>query len=137
MPHRAIERQTKLYGAALASVRDRHGIPKRWRTGREAPPEVVAQREALAIELMRAGRTVAEIQRRTRLATGRISQLRAEYGLPKPRVGRVPGAPQRRDEGTDGITHMTHAELDALEARVAADRAAGRLPPVEPAVRFR
>lgn len=123
-PRREIERRTKLYGAALASVRDRHGIAKRRPARHTPPPEVRAERERLALELLRAGETRTAVIARTRLTASQVKALAEANGIAKLPSGRPPEA-----QNGIQITRLSYAELDALEAQVAADRAAGRLPP--------
>lgn len=94
------------------------------RKGSRVTPEVRAQREARVLALLRAGYRSDEAARLVGVSTTIVARIRAEHGVPKlPRGGSVAGRP-RYD-----VTRMSHAELDAHAERVAADRAAGLLPP--------
>ena len=86
---------------------------------RRLSPAERAQREAQALDLLRAGGTRSAAVAASRLAPTIVARIAREHGVPK-----LP--PWRRT--TEGrareITRMTEAELDALEAQVAAGRRA-------------
>lgn len=130
---REVAIRAKLEGCWVKQIGDQNGIPARHRNPSALTDEERARRRAFALKLMRAGVTRKQAQLRARLDSKTIRELADANGIPKgspgakagPRGASLPVA-LRRD-----VTRMTFAELDALEAQVAADRAAGRLPPVE------
>lgn len=86
-------------------------------------PADIARREALALELLRGGVPRQEVSVRARIPTGRIKQLAESNGIAKLKTG-------TSNHTGRSITSMSHAELDALEADVAAKRAQGLLPQI-------
>lgn len=93
-------------------------------------PDVLAKRaarDARIVELLRAGSSQHAVSRAAGVSPSQVRRVADAAGVPRP--------PRRilllgRPPGLSGVLAMTHAQLDALERRVSADRAAGRLPPV-------
>lgn len=126
-----VERMSKLWGPYLTALVKRLGLKYAPRGGRHDLASI-AERHAQALEMLRAGHTSNRIQVELGVASATIARLRREHNLPRNAPGRVTQPRVRTPEGKleiECITRMSHAELDALERRVAADRAAGRLPP--------
>jgi hypothetical protein len=92
-------------------------------------PEVVAQREAHALVLLREGLPRREVIARAKLPAAAIKRIAAEHGVPKLKPGNPIGNPLQH------ITRMTHEELDALEARVRAARLTRRKRPARTVLR--
>lgn len=120
-----------LWGHYLSALVKRKYAP----ADRSAIKHRTSVKRACALEMLRAGHTSYRIQTELGVSSGTIAALRREHNLPRNAPGRVTQPRVRTPEGKleiECITRMSHAELDALERRVAADRAAGRLPPIAP-----
>lgn len=128
-----VERIARLWHPYLSMLVKRLGLkyaPQR--RGRRHDTAAVEAKHAQALAMLRAGHTSYRIQVELGVASATIARLRREHNLPRNAPGRVTQPRIRTPEGKleiECITRMSHAELDALERRVAADRAAGRLPP--------
>lgn len=126
-----IQAATRIYNADLTAFARQHGFPGLTNgcSNRLTDAER-ARREALALDMLHDGRPRTLVAERVRLSSSAIARLAEAHGIPQLPRGPRPRGPQ--ETPCDHITRMSFEELDALEARVAADRAAGRLPPLEP-----
>jgi hypothetical protein len=120
-----VERMSGLWGG-VAALRKRLGL--RYAPARRPSPEraaLSAEREAVVLALLRGGHTSAHIVSAAKVTAQTVARIRKAHGLPKlPPGGKAGQAP----DVSRMITRMSHAQLDALEADVAAKRALGLLP---------
>lgn len=133
-PRKEIAARTKVGTGVIASLAREHGIPHLPRipdTPRtRAQAAVRAEREAHALELLRTGHTRTQAVRLSKAPAGVVKRMADALGVG--RASRARGMPSKRDPNRKDVTAMTDAELDALEADVAARRAVGLLPPIVP-----
>jgi hypothetical protein len=115
--------QCKLFNGALQALVKRLGLT--WapqRRARALPDAELAARHAHALELLRAGHTSQHVQEHAQVGASAVARIRRAHGLPRC----PPGAKAGAIDVSRQITRMSHAELDALEARVAAERTFAR-----------
>lgn len=109
--------RTRLDPYAVAAIAKANGISRK-RPGKPEAPER-ADRRAKALALLRAGMSRDAVRTAAQLHSSEVAAIAREYGIP-----RLPSGPRNADSRWN-ITRLTDAELDVLEASVAAKRAYG------------
>lgn len=118
-PRKAVSVQAKLEPAWVRAIAEEHSIPSLARAPAKnrLPDAVRADRERVALGLLHAGHTRAYAAERSGLTPVAVKRVADAHGIAK-----QPSGP--RVKRTRDVTRMTHAELDALERSVAAQRTA-------------
>lgn len=119
-PRQETAAMARLDGAVVRAIAERNGIESKVgkRSPRVIPPDEVARRESHCLELLRSGLARQEAGRIAGLRPSLVARLCERHGVPR----RPPGRPALPMPDVKAITEMTHAELDALEAEIAAKR---------------
>lgn len=120
-----VSARTKLEGAWVKRIAEEHGIARitaRAKAYNRVPDDVRVERERKALALLRAGHPRGRVGDLCSLSSTDVRALAEANGIPKQRTG------PRMQRQTD-VTRMTHAQLDALERRVAEERAPSRWRP--------
>lgn len=123
-----VARACKLYSYQVRAVAEAHGIPSKVGRPCKRPKRDHTARDARIVALLRAGHTRADVAEACRATFQTVKRIAEAHGVPCQPRGMRQGTHTRKDD----VTRMTHAELDALEADVAARRAAGLLPTILP-----